>query len=165
MFNIIDKSLGATYNSIKLMDASSHMPEPPTKPVDEQLDPLTALPRATKLQIQTLIRQGLSLEEIAQGLDLPLAAVQFGQIADGESIGCGDITEAQLKDLRAHAYNLALAADSEDVQARMTMALLERARPSKRLEAPASPMQQFNITIQTALTSYEEMKRKTAELS
>ena len=85
----------------------------------------------TARQIISLADQGASSEEIAKSLELEPALVKL--VMSRHEVGSAsdrDIDDEQLSVLRKHAFNLAPAAGDEGIQARMTMFLLERDRPS-----------------------------------
>lgn len=82
-------------------------------------------------QILSLAGDGASPAEIAKGLGveeslvrLVLSSHEVGNTADR------DINDEQLEALRRHAYNLAIGSSEESIQAKMTMFLLERDKPS-----------------------------------
>lgn len=84
-------------------------------------------------QILALANQGGTAAEIAKALDIEEAGVRLVLAAHEKgSVEDRDINDEQLERLRKHAYNLAVGAEDEVVQARLTMFLLERDKPSDR---------------------------------
>ncbi len=84
-------------------------------------------------QITALLKDGASAEEIAKELSLEVALVKL--VAERNNVGTAadrDINDDELAILRRHAFNLAMGAADDATQARLTMFLLERDKPSKK---------------------------------
>ena len=83
-------------------------------------------------QIVALARDGMSSGDIAKELSKDEALVKL--VLNTNEAGSAqdrDINDDELASLRRNAYNLAIGAEDESVQARLTMFLLERDRPPK----------------------------------
>jgi hypothetical protein len=86
-------------------------------------------------QILALSLDGLSAEGIASDLCVPLEQVKL--VLSAHKAGSDldrDINDEQLANLRRNAYNLAIQAEDEAVQARMTMYLLDRDKPKAQTD-------------------------------
>jgi len=107
-------------------------------------------------QIASLLAQGATCEQIAGELGFELAFVKLIAARQGSETPDRDITDDDLAILRRHAFQLALGADDDATQARMTMFLLERDKPSKN--APASnPIALINNAIINANGAFEKL--------
>lgn len=104
-------------------------------------------------QIAALIREGVPDDEIARQMDIEPALVKLVASKNGAD---RDIDDDQLAILRKHAFNLALGASDDSTQARMTMFLLERDRPSKK-SSEASPIALINNAIIAANDAFEKL--------
>jgi len=103
-------------------------------------------------QILALSAQGFNPPAIAGELVVDEAVVRSVLSVNGAGAKEDrDIDDAQLKRLRAHAFDLATMANDEGVQAKLTMFLLERDKPAKlpTQSTGINPVQ-INIAIQQA---------------
>ena len=102
-------------------------------------------------QVAALAGQGFGVGDIASQLGLDELDVKLCLRAEGEGRDEDrDITDEDLKKLRKNALSLALGANDESVQAKMTMFLIERDRPSKVAVGTGVNPMQINIMIQEA---------------
>lgn len=118
----------------------------------------------TTRQIVALANDGAGVDEIATTLNIEVPLVKLaleGNNVDKSSAPDRDITDDDLKLLRRHAMNLALSAENEAVQARMTMYLIDRDKP-KVAEQTASPITLINNALITANKSMEALKAEYA---
>lgn len=113
----------------------------------------------TSRQIIRLSEQGAPAEEIAStlSLELPFVKLVLSSNSQGSDVD-RDINDDQLKRLRDHAFHLAVGADDEAVQARMTQFLIERDKPRER--APMNPIIAINQALIQANDSFKQMTEK-----
>lgn len=107
-------------------------------------------------QIVALSKDGMSSGEIASSLGIEEAAVKL--VMNRNEVGSAvdrDIDDDQLAALRRHAVGLALGAEDEGVQARMTMFLIERDKPKER--SVSSPIVQINQALISANETFKKM--------
>jgi hypothetical protein len=109
----------------------------------------------TTRQIAALLRDGCTVDEIASQLGVEEALVKLVGARVG-TIEDRDIDDNELRVLRKHAYNLAVGASDDATQARMTMFLLERDRPSKKV-MESSPIAVINNAIIAANGAFEKL--------
>lgn len=89
----------------------------------------------TAQQILALARDGCSAEQISGALEVPLEQVKLALVSNNlGSAADRDINDEQLARLRQRAYDLAMYSQEDAVSARMTMFLIERDKPSKKIE-------------------------------
>jgi hypothetical protein len=106
-------------------------------------------------QIAAWLSGGCSPEDIARELGVDIALVKLVG-AKNELVADRDISDEELGILRKHAFALAVSAESQEVQAKMTTFLLERDRPSKK-EAAVNIITQINQGLASANAKYDEM--------
>lgn len=113
----------------------------------------------TARQICSLGEQGCTVEQISKELDVESALVKLILSRNNVSGASDrDITDEDLKLLRRKAVDLALGAEDESVQARMTMFLIERDRPAVR--APTSPLVAINQAIISANENFSRLLKE-----
>jgi DNA-binding transcriptional MerR regulator len=107
-------------------------------------------------QVNSLKSQGLSAEEISEALTMDLADVKLMFVDTKKQETLDDITDVEFKMLTQKAMNLALAAESEKVQADMTKFLIERKRPraSRSAQDTGVTIDQINQLIIAGQTEY-----------
>lgn len=114
----------------------------------------------TARQIGSLLGDGASVADVAEEFGLEPSVVRLiGErmnVAKGQS-GDRDITDADLVSLRKKALDLALSAESQEVQARMTMFLLERDKPSKKDQGQGNMIAQINQIILQGNEKYDNL--------
>lgn len=103
-------------------------------------------------QVLALSSQGFKPDAIAGELEIGEEIVRSVlSVNKAGAVEDRDIDDAQLKRLRAHAFDLATMANDEGVQAKLTMFLLERDRPAKpAITSTGINPVQINIAIQQA---------------
>jgi hypothetical protein len=105
-------------------------------------------------QIAALHADGMTIEQISSSLDLAPELVKLA-VARNSNDGDRDITEEDLRRLRSHAVALALGADNEGVQARMTQWLIERDKP--KVSANVSPVLMINQALVAMQQNYGDL--------
>ena len=109
----------------------------------------------TSRQIVALGRDGLAVPDIAEQLGVEVSLVKL--VLEGNSVpGDRDITDDDLSALRRHAVDLALRAENEAIQARMTMYLIDRDKP-RAAPAQASPITLINNALIAANQSLKAL--------
>lgn len=109
----------------------------------------------TTRQIAALAEQGCTSAAIAESLGVEEAYVKL--VMQRNEVGNDrDIDDTQLASLRKHAFNLAVAAENEGIQARMTMFLIERDKPKEKKDV--SPIMLINQAIVAARTDFDKLK-------
>lgn len=108
-------------------------------------------------QIVALLKDGMTVEQIAESCQLDPCLVKL-VVARNSQDGDRDITDDDLKNLRRHAVELAMGADDQSVQARMTQWLIERDRPRKQEQA-INPIMAINQAIITSMEQYKELSK------
>lgn len=111
-------------------------------------------------QILSCSREGLSAEEISAELHLPVERVKLvlaRHAAGAESDR--DINDDDLARLRMHALSLALGAEDEAVQAKMTMYLIDRDKPRATV-APPSNILAINQAVVLAQGRFQELMKE-----
>ena len=108
-------------------------------------------------QIVSLLADGMAPDQIASSLELDVALVKLvaARHNQGED---RDITDQDLAALRAHAVSLALGAENEAVQAKMTMFLIERDKPKKQ-NTVINPVVLVNQAIRQANGIFNELSQ------
>ena len=113
----------------------------------------------TTRQIVELAGQGVNAEEIATTLSVELPLVKL--VLNRNELGSAqdrDIDDAQLSQLRGHAFWLATQSADISVAAKMTRFLLERDKPRTSSNASgASPITQVNIAIAAAQENFKKL--------
>lgn len=111
-------------------------------------------------QVLALSKDGASAEEIARSLDLELGMVKLVLGANGAGeVADRDINDEQLAQLREKAFNLAMYSQEDSVAARMTMFLIERDRPSKKLDSGVS-IANINNALIAANSSFNDLLKE-----
>lgn len=111
----------------------------------------------TTRQIAKALRDGASAEEVSEAFGVELAMVKL--VAVKNEVGNvvdRDIDDDQLSVLRKHAYQLALGAADDATQARVTMFLLERDKPSKKA-SEGSPLMRINQAIMASNEAFSKL--------
>jgi hypothetical protein len=109
-------------------------------------------------QILALVKDGMPIEQIAHSLDIDPALIKLA-VARNSQDGDRDITDEDLARLRAHAVSLALNADNEAVQAKMTMYLIDRDKP-KNSNVTINPILMVNQAIKEAHASFHDLVKE-----
>ena len=114
----------------------------------------------TRRVILGALEQGGTVEEIASEMNLlesDVLLVAGSRLKPGQEEDAGfDITADQLATLRGHAFQLALGAEDQAIQAKLTMWLIDRRAPAKTNSGGVNFLQ-INQQI-------EEARTKTAAL-
>ena len=108
-------------------------------------------------QILSCAREGLSADEISAELKIPVERVKLVLVrhsAGGEQDR--DINDDDLARLRAHAVHLAMGAEDESVQAKMTMYLIDRDKPRAPAEKPSNILA-INQAVVLAQDKFQEL--------
>lgn len=112
-------------------------------------------------QICALVKDGMTPEQIASSLDIDVALVKLAVARNGQD-GDRDIDDETLKTLRSHAVALALHAEDEAVQARMTQYLIDRDKP-RQVQATLNPITLINQALVMANGKFDELVQRYQE--
>jgi len=114
------------------------------------------VPELVSRQILALASQGSGVSEIASslGIEEPFVKLVLERHAEVDAVD-RDINDDELKALRHHAFRLATEANDETVQARLTMFLIERDKPSK--ERGGSSILAINKALVLANDSFQNL--------
>lgn len=104
-----------------------------------------------------LVKDGMAVEDIANSINVDPALVKL-VVARNSQDGDRDITDEDLKTLRRHAVDLALSAEDEAVQARMTQWLIERDKP-KQKDVSINPILAINQAIIASTQQFHELTK------
>lgn len=119
----------------------------------------------TSRQIVALANEGLDCGSIARELNVEVSLVKLVLSANlpQDSSPERDLDDNDLVELRHNAKRLALCAEDESVQARMTMFLIERDKPRKIADSGPN-IGNINIAIMQSREKFMELTEKYAKI-